>query len=206
MVSKKDLAIVLSLLERFSAPKINLEQYATDGEIAATILWDAFMQGNIKNKVVADLGCGTGVLGIGCLLLGAKKVYFVDCDEISIALLHKNLKMAYDSYEIPGTYEIEYRNVDGFFQEVDIVVQNPPFGTQEKHADKMFLEKAFSIAKVVYSFHKTATKSFVSAIALDYGFRIKQTADFSFPLKKTMQQHTKKVEMIEVSCFWMERV
>lgn len=200
-MNKKELAIILSMLERFSQPKIQMEQYATDGEIAATILWHAYMQGDIENKTVADFGCGTGILGVGSLLLGAKKVYFVDADEVAIAILKKNVKTIIDSYEIPGTYEIMLRDIGGFFNEIDTVIENPPFGTKEKHADKQFLEKACSLARKVYSFHKTATKRFVVAIAKEHSFTIKEVFDFAFPLKKTMPQHVKSVEKIEVSCF-----
>lgn len=202
-MNKKQLAVILSVLGRFSQPKVELEQYATDGEIAATVLWHAYMQGHIKDKIVADFGCGTGILGIGCLLLGAKKVIFVDCDEVAIAVLKKNLSMINETYEFPGTYDVLYRDIDSIFTPVDTVIQNPPFGTKDKHADKVFLEKACSLAKMVYSFHKTNTAAFVQALARDYHFVVKEQFDFSFPLKKTMPQHIKTVEKIEVSCFYL---
>ena len=77
MVSKSALAIELSQLNVFPTPNIKLEQYPTDSEIAADILWTAFMRNDIKNKIIADFGCGTGLLGIGAILLGAKKVFFI---------------------------------------------------------------------------------------------------------------------------------
>ena len=78
--SKKALAVLLSRLEGFIGPKVRVEQYATDPEIAAEVLWQAFMKGDI-GKVSVDLGCGTGILGIGLLALGSKKVYFIDSDQ-----------------------------------------------------------------------------------------------------------------------------
>ena len=74
--SKSRLAVILSGLEGFSKPKVRQEQYLMDGEIGAFVLWNAYLLGDIKGKVIADLGCGTGVLGIGTLLLGAKHVFF----------------------------------------------------------------------------------------------------------------------------------
>ena len=71
--SKSSLAIILSKLKLFSKPQLNLEQYPTDSEIAAEVLWNAHMNDDLDNKVVADLGCGTGILGIGALLLHSKK-------------------------------------------------------------------------------------------------------------------------------------
>ena len=88
MITKSKLAITLSKLKVFDSAKVKLEQYPTDSEVAADVLWNAFMQGDIGNKIIADLGAGTGVLGIGALILGAKKVYFVEKDKDVIKLLN----------------------------------------------------------------------------------------------------------------------
>ena len=88
--SKSSLAVALSKLKLFSKPDVKLEQYPTDSEIAAEILWNAHMRGDLDNKIVADLGCGTGILGIGALLLGAKKVFFVDIDKNALEILKQN--------------------------------------------------------------------------------------------------------------------
>ena len=73
MISQNRLAIELSKLKSFEKFNISLEQYQTPSDIAAKFLWWAYMQGDISHKVIADFGCGNGILGIGCLLLNAKK-------------------------------------------------------------------------------------------------------------------------------------
>jgi len=73
IASKSGLAVILSSLLSFKSPKIKLEQYETPSEIAADVLWNAHMNGDLVDKTVADLGSGTGVLGLGAVLLGAKK-------------------------------------------------------------------------------------------------------------------------------------
>ncbi len=198
MITKSKLAITLSKLKVFDSAKVKLEQYPTDSEVAADVLWNAFMQGDIGNKIIADLGAGTGVLGIGALILGAKKVYFVEKDKDVIKLLKENLQDI-DNYEIINS------DISEFNKKVDVVIQNPPFGTKEKHADKLFLEKAFSISDVVYSFHKTVTKNFVRAVADDFNFKIKEEILFAFPLKAAMKYHKKRIERIEVSCFRLKK-
>src|SRR3989338_6766677 len=90
-MDKKNLSILLSKLKTFNKPKYNLEQYQTDAEITADILWNAFMNNDIKGKVIADLGCGNGIFGIGALILNAKKVFFLDIDENNISLAKDNL-------------------------------------------------------------------------------------------------------------------
>ncbi len=195
------LAIELSKLKTFTNPKVKQEQYITESEVAAEVLQFAFMHHDIKNKIIADLGCGTGILGIGCLLLEAGFVYFVENDEKAIKILKKNLK----KYKFKK-YKIINKNIKDFYQLVDIVIQNPPFGTKEKHADKLFLEKAFSISKVVYSFHKTSTIRFIKAISKDHNFKITSTFNFKFSLKQTYDFHKKKVKKIEVSCYRLEKL
>jgi ribosomal protein L11 methyltransferase len=37
-----------------------------------------------KNVVIADIGCGSGILSVGALMLGAKKAYAVDIDPLAV--------------------------------------------------------------------------------------------------------------------------
>ena len=50
MITKSRLAIILSTLNVFTDPKVRLEQYPTDSEIAADILWNAVLQDDIVDK------------------------------------------------------------------------------------------------------------------------------------------------------------
>jgi putative methylase len=161
------------------------------------MLWSAYMQGDIEGKTIADLGCGTGILGIGALLLGARIVFFVDTDTAALAVLGSNL------YRVGAKKGFKVINDDiaNFCDKVDVVLQNPPFGTRREHADKAFLEKAVSIAETIYSFHKTSTARFVEAFARDNRLRIANRWDFSFPLKATMGFHERRIQRVEVSCF-----
>ena len=90
--SKASLAVALSKLKTYSKPSISLEQYPTDSEIAAEILWSAYMHGDLSGKTVADLGSGTGILGIGALYLGASKVFFVEKDSKAMAIAKENIE------------------------------------------------------------------------------------------------------------------
>ena len=45
----------------------------------------------VEGRVVADFGCGNGILGIGALLLGAKQVYFVEKDHDVVEIMKENL-------------------------------------------------------------------------------------------------------------------
>jgi putative methylase len=205
MLSKKQLAILLSKMQVFAQPDIDLEQYPTDSEIAASILWEAYMQGELEEKHVADFGCGTGILGIGALAMGAKHVIFIELDVRVFPQLMANLHLLEkELQETFSNYEIIHGNVEQYDQAVDLVLQNPPFGTQQKHADIIFLKKALSLAPIVYSLHKTITKEHLRNIAQNMGARVTKEYAFSFPLKQSMEQHRKKIQRIDVSCLKFE--
>ncbi len=203
--SQKDLGVTLSKLEGFSAPSFELEQYATPAHIAAEWIWSMALRGEVIGKTFLDAACGPGILGMGLLLMGAKKVYFVDKDDTAMGICQRNYEKMEQEYEIgEGTFVIH--DISVFDEHVDCVVQNPPFGTKEKHIDKKFLEKAFSIAPLVYSMHKYATRTFVEAISKDHGFTITDFWRFSFPIKAQFTFHQKPVKNVDVGLWRMEKV
>ena len=202
--SKGALAVALSKLQAFTQPKVSVEQYPTDSEVAAEVLWQAKMKGDI-GKVGVDLGCGTGILGIGLVLLGKVRVYMVDSDEDALDVAKKNMKKVQSEYKVPGEMVFAHQTIVDFKEKADLVVENPPFGVKNRHADKEFLKKAFELGKVVYSFHKTESKNFIDKFSAENGFRITDVWDFQFPLKATMHFHSRRIKRIAVSCFRLEK-
>jgi putative methylase len=205
-MSKKNLAILLSKIKVFEDPSIKLEQYQTDSEIAAESLWFAYMSGDIKGKVIADLGCGTGIFGIGALILGAEKVYFIDVDSKALEIAKQNKKFI--EKETGKKFKCVFMNRDirGFYTKVDVVIQNPPFGVVKTHTDKLFLIKAMEIADRIYSFHKMESEKFLNKFLGENNFRVVKIKRFNFPLRKTLFFHTKKVYYVKVGCFRIEFV
>ncbi|MBI2135208.1 methyltransferase [Candidatus Woesearchaeota archaeon] len=202
--SKGALAVALSKLQAFTEPKVSIEQYPTDSEIAAGVLWQAKMKGDI-GKVNADLGCGTGILGIGLALLGKVRVYMVDSDEEALEITKKNMKKVQSEYKLPGELVFVRQDIKDFKEKTDFVVENPPFGVKNEHADREFLKKAFEVGRIVYSFHKSESKAFIDKFSTENGFRVTDAWDFDFPLKATYGFHTKRIKRIRVSCFRLEK-
>ena len=196
-MNKKQLAIFLSKLKKFEKPKVKLEQYYTNEDIAAGLLWYANMHKDVEGKVIADFGCGNGVFGLGCLKLGAKKVYFVDKDEDAI-------KIAQENNEFNNA---EFLNIDvvDFDKKVDLVVENPPFGVQNRKADKPFLEKAMQVAKKIYTIHKIESGVFIDKICQENSFIVENILEFDFPIKKSMWFHRKKEHVVKVGCWVLEK-
>lgn len=204
-MGKKNLAVLLSKIKVFEDPNIKLEQYQTDSEIAAEALWFAYMNKDIKGKIIADLGCGTGIFGFGALILGAEKVYFVDVDEKSIDIAKQNKKLI--EKETGKKFKCVFMNKDirNFKSKVDVVIQNPPFGVVRTHTDKFFLVKAMDVANKIYSFHKIESENFLNKFLKENCFKVVNIKRFNFPLRRTFFFHTKKVYYVDVGCFKIER-
>ncbi|MGB4611237.1 MAG: METTL5 family protein [Methanothermobacter thermautotrophicus] len=165
MRRKRHLEMLLERIPPHPHPDPGLEQYLTPAHVAAEVLWAARTMGDIEGKTVADLGCGTGILGIGAALLGAERVYCVDVDAAA-------LEVAEGASEDLGLGNIQFIKADIRDQgdlvrvtgRVDTVIQNPPFGSQERAdrgADRVFMEAASAMGRVVYSFHMAGSEDFV---------------------------------------------
>ncbi|HEB37510.1 MAG TPA: methyltransferase domain-containing protein [Thermoplasmatales archaeon] len=204
MFKKKHLAKILSNLERFNKPKIELEQYETPGDVAAELLWVADMKGKIKNRIVADLGCGTGILSTGCALLGAKKVYAVDIDKEAIAVAKRNVA----KLDCSNSIEFFEMDVSDFDVKVDTVVMNPPFGCQSRNADRPFLQKSFEISNDVFSLHlaKEEVERFLKKYSEEFGFGVHFMEKVKMEIPAKFFFHKKRIDRIDVNIIHFERI
>ena len=193
-MNKKQLAIKLSKLKGFENPKLKLEQYFLDSEVAADMVWTAYLNGDIENKVIADLGAGTGILGYGAFLLGAKKVYLIEKDKEVIKIAKENIK---------DKLTFVNKDIKDFNVKVDTIIQNPPFGTKDEHADKLFLEKAMKFSNTIYSLHKITSKKFIRKLVREnFKFKIYEV---NVPLKKTYGFHKKRIYYVKCGIWMLNR-
>jgi putative methylase len=203
-LTKTQLSMVISRLKVFVNPDPKLEQYPLDSEIAASILWKCYMDGSLTT--VADLGAGTGILGLGAALLGTKKVYMVDIDNNALQIAKENQVFLEKQFNIKLPITYVNSAVFDFDIHVDTVIENPPFGVQKEHADKKFLEKAFEIADNIYTLHTIESRSFIEKMANDHGFAVCELMKFGYPLKKSMEFHTKLSQKVKVGCWILRRI
>lgn len=204
-MNKKELAIILSKLKTFEKPNPKLEQYQTDSEVAAHLTWIAYLNYDIEDKVIADLGCGNGIFGIAALILGAKQVYFLDQDESAIKIAKDNLESIESELNTKFKAIFLHESIKDIDIKVDTVLENPPFGVQKEHADKPFLEKAMKIANCIYTIHKIESQQFIYRLASLNDFRIERVIEFNFQIKKQLDFHKRKLYTVKTACWQLKR-
>ncbi len=196
---KKNLAIFLENLDLFSKPKLKLEQYPTPPSLAAEIAVTASIIDSDIDTFF-DLGCGTGMLTVAMGKVGFETVG-VDIDRESLKIAIKNVRKA-EIYADFIHQDVRFLRVK---RRVGVVM-NPPFGIKRRHADRVFLEKAFEIGNVVYSIHSAGSENFVNRMANLNDFRVSHVWKYRIPLKKTYPFHQKPYKLIPVEVFRMERM
>ncbi|MDD1654238.1 MAG: 50S ribosomal protein L11 methyltransferase, partial [Methanomicrobiales archaeon] len=88
----RHLEMALEGLEGFSSPSAAREQYRTPAVLAARLLHHAWSRGDIAGKSILDLGCGTGILACGAMLLSARQAVGVDLDPEALETAGENAR------------------------------------------------------------------------------------------------------------------
>lgn len=194
ITKKKHLEMAIQKVPKHPNPKVNLEQYSTPATIAADLLWNAYSLGDIADKKVIDLGCGTGIFAIASKLLGAASAIGVDIDKDSIDLASSYCGdvdfICSDICDLENDFD------------VDTIFQNPPFGSQKnakKGADLKFISKAIELSpKVLYSFHMASTEEFLISYFEKNDLEITHIFRYNFPIPKIYEFHTRESANVEV--------
>jgi len=192
----RQLEIALQRCAGYTKPRAGLEQYQTPASLAARLLYDAFLQGDIEGKNVCDLGSGTGILAIGAALLGAASVRGIETDNDAIRIAQENARLL-------GT-NVDFVNADIAIAHekiglCDTVVMNPPFGAQKQnvHADRPFIDAALALAPVTYGIFNAGSTPFVSAYIKGRATVAGQVS-WTFTIKRTFSFHTRDIQEIPV--------
>lgn len=194
ITKKKHLEMAIQKVPKHPNPKVDMEQYSTPATIAADLLWNAYSLGDIADKKVMDLGCGTGIFAIASKLLGAASAIGVDIDK--------------DSTDLACSYcgDVDFIcsdicDLENDF-DVDTIFQNPPFGSQKnakKGADLKFISKAIELSpKVLYSFHMASTEEFLISYFEKNDLEITHIFRYNFPIPKIYEFHTRESANVEV--------
>ncbi|XP_062862217.1 rRNA N6-adenosine-methyltransferase METTL5 [Trichomycterus rosablanca] len=196
----KELESCLQQVDGFAEPKILLEQYPTSPHIAGCMLYTIHNTfDDIENKLVADLGCGCGVLSIGAAVLDAGLAVGFDIDDDALDIFKQNV----EEFELPNIdmVQIDICSVGSLYEKrFDTVIMNPPFGTKHNQGiDMQFLKTAISMSRgAVYSLHKTSTRDHIQKKANDWKVKMEVIAELRYDLPASYKFHKKKSVDIQV--------
>lgn len=191
-MKKKDLEIRLERVSPFNNPSAALEQYPTPATIASDILFAAYANGDVADMTVNDLGCGTGIFAIGSKLLDAKIVRGYDVSASALAVARKN---AENLGADVGFVECDISEVN---DRADTTFMNPPFGCQNEHADRPFLDKAMGLSDSVYSIHMANTIGFLEDYVSSFGKEIVARATYKYNIPHTFSFHSKTRQTVDI--------
>jgi len=202
IIPRIELEKTLETLRPHPAPDPRLEQYTTPAAVAAEMLFTAaYIHDDIEGKLVADLGCGTGRLGIGALLLGARRLVGVDIDPRAVSVAVENAAAA----GVQGRSHWVAGDVAALRGGFDTALMNPPFGTRQRHLDARFLQEALRMAEVVYSLHKSSTRRFVTDFIRRRGGRVSALLQVELEIPRMFSFHEKARRRVAVDLYRVVR-
>ncbi len=183
--------MLLSGLEPHPSNSIELEQYTTDGDLAARWLADVAAFGDLSEGCkVADLGAGNGVLGLGALAMGAGRAILVEADEAACDVTKSNAEsMGFaDSVEaIQATLGLDPVDLGS----ADVVISNPPWGRQTPRADRPFLEAMIAAAAPAHLLH-SADATHIRPLFEDAGWSAERYGEADFALPAAYSHHSRQ--------------
>jgi len=113
----------------------------------------------------------------------------------------KNLNMEFISkYKL---YENNNQNKENN-KAKNIIIQNPPFGSQKKYADRIFLEKALEVGDIIYTIHNTPTRDFIINYIESKNRTITNIFQADFKISKIYEFHKKKFINVPVDIYRIE--
>ena len=205
-----------TMLQQLTMPcglNVDFEQYHTPPHIAANVLWEISQHwGSIRDEIILDLGCGSGILGIGCVLLGAKFVVGVDVDSKMIEAATLNAQALSCTEENIAFIKQDVRDLDlqsclENGTRFDTVVMNPPFGARDQNGiDTTFVLKALENAQTVYSMHKTSTRQFWIREGIKLGVHVKPLTELTFNIERSYKFHKSNSVNIKVDLWQFKRM
>ncbi len=183
--------MLLSGLAPQTHDSVKLEQYATDGDLASRWLADIAAFGDLsKGCTVADLGAGTGVLGLGALAMGAGRAILVEADQAACEVAKSNAEsMGFaDSVEvIQATLGSDPVNLGS----ADVIISNPPWGRQTPRADRPFFEAMIAATAPAHLLH-SAEATHIQPLFEEAGWSTERYGEADFALPAAYSHHSRQ--------------
>ena len=187
----KGLAMMLSGLEQISSPSVELEQYATGGDLASRWLFDISAFGDLFDGcTVVDLGAGNGILGLGSLSLGASRAILVEADEMACDVAKSN-SMSLGLEDSVDIIRVTIGSDKVDLGSADVVISNPPWGRQSLRADRPFIEEILSFGVTAHIMHSSEA-SHIEPYFHERGWVVDRYGEADFAIPAMYPHHDKK--------------
>ncbi|MFB6075226.1 MAG: METTL5 family protein [Haloarculaceae archaeon] len=206
MATKRALVQQLGVVAGFDDPSAPLEQYRTPPELAGHLVHLADLRGDVEDRTVIDLGCGTGMLALAAALRSPERVVGLDIDASPLAIAHENERRVGSSASVSWVRGDATAAPLAPPREETTVVMNPPFGAQSgnEHADRDFLETAADIASVSYSIHNAGSQEFLDSFVADRGGTITDSYRTEFELPRQFEFHEADSQTVTAEVYRVE--
>jgi putative methylase len=181
---KSELRRILSQVSDFDDPRIKLEQYITPPALAADLIYTAYMQGDIEEKEVVDLGTGTGILGIGAAKIGGE-VTAVEKDEDALESARENAE------ELGAEVDFIEKDIEDFTDNTDTVVMNPPFSVHSE-TGLSFWEKAIELSDAVYGISPRGARDSIKSLVRSSNHKLEGVQEYDIVLPASYGFHTEE--------------
>ena len=182
--------MLLSSLPPHPCGDIELEQYSTPGDIAASWLAQIAAFGDLSTESsIADLGAGNGILGIGAALMGVSQVVLVEVDEQACSVAFQSIEQA----GVSNSVEIFRKRVDDSLDlsGTDLIISNPPWGTQKAKLDRPFLDAIIHSNAISHLMHN-AEATHIEAIFESAGWEVERYWETDFALPAAYSHHSSR--------------
>ena len=185
------LAMLLSSLSEQSDRSSELEQYSTEGDLAARWLTDIASFGDLQEGCwVADLGTGNGILGIGAMLLGAGRATLVDADQSACDAAIRNTE-SMDFQESSEVLQVKLGSDQFSLGNVDLLICNPPWGRQLFGADRPFIDEIIKTKVTSHLMHSSEAKH-IGPIFEESGWSVERYGEADFSLPANYSHHSRE--------------
>ncbi|MGC9226967.1 METTL5 family protein [Caldivirga sp.] len=194
---KKELESIIQDIGGYSKPKLKLEQYVTDADVVAEVVWLAYLKGDVAGNRIIDPVCGTGRFSAAGALLGSIQVICSDIDEDAVRDAYKYLSRL-GLLNVVDLIVMDF-TMPAIARPLDTVFQNPPFGIwSPRGIDVKLLLNSLKLSKVTYSIHKEGTVDYVTKVVKALGRSIEVARGFKLSIPYTYRHHRKPRRIIEV--------
>lgn len=196
---QRQLAMLLSSLPAHPCGRLELEQYSTPGDIAASWLSQIATFGDMtSDSTIVDLGAGNGVLGIGAALMGIEQVLLIELDEDACKSAFQSIEQAGVTENVELVMKNVNENLD--LSGVDLIISNPPWGTQVAKSDRPFFDTILRSNAICHLMH-SAKATHIEPIFESKGWTVNRYWETEYPLPAVYAHHSSRRGRTKVA-FW----